>query len=96
MASHAQPVASRTSVSWASHPDFQCCVRSCKPIAGGHINVTDQHALISTYGGKDSVLLDAIADVTAGGWRNDVSTPYLRQWSPVPELTATHGQLLSP
>jgi hypothetical protein len=48
-------------------------VRSCKPIAGGEINVTAQHTLVSAYSGKDKALSDAIVDVTAGGWRNAVS-----------------------
>jgi hypothetical protein len=81
--SHAQPVSGCTSVIlWVSCGDYHCCLRSCKPIAGGHINVTDQHTLIGTYSGQDRAMVDAVADVTAGGWRNDVSTLFpIPLWS---------------
>lgn len=45
--------------------------RSCKPIAGGYINVTNSHQLVSTYIGQEQQWLTAVEDISRGGWRNE-------------------------
>lgn len=52
--------------------------------------------LLDTYGGKDNLWMDAIAHVTAGGWRNAVGSfshqEHRALMTALTERSAAHGR----